>query len=499
MTHFPHRPLGQRIPKSLHAVSCSLPKMQDVIGYEEKDAETLTHICSGYPRFVVHSLLESIQKNWADRFDLADQTIWLTSSIHIAQDLKTYLHPEPSHIIEKEGLCALVHSINPDLYLKARSFLQHTGGFLSSRQAEDYLLAIKSLEVPQAEETVTSDAEAKIKNVLARIYGIQNLDDILLTSSGMNAIYSTFKTISAHQRKQGRSIWIQLGWLYLDTMEILRKCTDNESDHKILLNVFDLEALDKLLVECGDQLAGMITEAPTNPLVQTPDFEEVASRVRRSGGLMVVDPSTVSPLNVDILPHSDIIVNSLTKYAANEGDVIAGAIIITPHCPEQISLRESLRHSIEPLYSRDQARLAFEIDDYEKIIPIINTSTAKVVEFLQNHPGIRKVYWPFEAKSANNFHKIARSPNAIGSIITFELTGKLSDFYDKVSLAKGPSFGMKTSILCPFMYLAHYNLVSIPEGRANLFKEGLDPDLIRLSIGVEPVEALIEALGDALS
>ncbi len=499
MTHFPHRPLGQRIPQKLHAVSCSLPRMQDVIGYEEKEAQTLTHICSGYPRFVIHSLLELIQKNWAERFGLTNQTIWLTSSMQMAQDLQTYLHPEPSRIIEKEGLCSLVHSINPTLYLQARSFLQHTGGFLSSRQAEDYLFSKGLLDKLQPEEAVTDAPETKIKTILGRIYGIQNLDSILLTSSGMNAVYSTFKTISTHQKKRGRSIWIQLGWLYLDTMEILRKCTERDSDHKILLNVFDLAALDQLLAECGNNLAGLITEAPTNPLIQTPDLEKIAGRVRQAGGLMVVDPSVVSPLNIDILPHSDIIVNSLTKYAANEGDVIAGAIIIPSHCPQRDIFRESLQDTIEPLYSRDQARLAFEIDDYEKIIPQINTSTAKVVTFLQNHPGIRKVYWSLETESTENFQKIARSANAIGSIITFELTGNLSDFYDRVSLAKGPSFGMKTSILCPFMYLAHYNLISAPESRAKLIEEGLDPDLIRLSIGTEPAQSIIKALDEALS
>ncbi|MBL4575326.1 MAG: hypothetical protein JKY51_04400 [Opitutaceae bacterium] len=58
---------------------------------------------------------------------------------------------------------------------------------------------------------------------------------------------------------------------------------------------------------------------------------------------------------------------------------------------------------------------------------------------------------------------------------------------------------MKTSILCPYMYLAHYNLVSVPEGRKSLLKEGLDPDLIRLSIGTEPVQEIISALEVALA
>jgi cystathionine gamma-synthase len=53
-------------------------------------------------------------------------------------------------------------------------------------------------------------------------------------------------------------------------------------------------------------------------------------------------------------------------------------------------------------------------------------------------------------------------------------------------------------MMCPFMYLAHYDLVKSPEGRATLKARGVDPDLIRLSIGLEPVEAIIGELDRTL-
>ena len=49
-------------------------------------------------------------------------------------------------------------------------------------------------------------------------------------------------------------------------------------------------------------------------------------------------------------------------------------------------------------------------------------------------------------------------------------------------------------MMCPFMYLAHYELVSTDEGQASLRKQGINPDLIRLSVGLEPAEAIIEEL-----
>jgi cystathionine gamma-synthase len=57
---------------------------------------------------------------------------------------------------------------------------------------------------------------------------------------------------------------------------------------------------------------------------------------------------------------------------------------------------------------------------------------------------------------------------------------------------------MRTTLICPFMYLAHYNLVTTPEGRAELMANGLDPELLRLCVGTEPVDEIIDALDEAL-
>jgi len=77
MSVFQPLPLGQRIPASLHAVSCSLPTMRDVRGYEEKDPAVTQHLTSGYPRFVLHPLLQQLAADWVRRHDLAGHTLWL--------------------------------------------------------------------------------------------------------------------------------------------------------------------------------------------------------------------------------------------------------------------------------------------------------------------------------------------------------------------------------------------------------------------------------------
>ena len=57
---------------------------------------------------------------------------------------------------------------------------------------------------------------------------------------------------------------------------------------------------------------------------------------------------------------------------------------------------------------------------------------------------------------------------------------------------------MKTTLICPFMYLAHYDMVTKDEGRKELFSQGINPDLLRLSVGAEPSDSIIAALNSAL-
>ena len=94
---------------------------------------------------------------------------------------------------------------------------------------------------------------------------------------------------------------------------------------------------------------------------------------------------------------------------------------------------------------------------------------------------------------------MARGVDTGGAIVAIELHEKIQPFFDALNVMKGPSFGTKFTLACPFMYLAHYDLVTTDEGR-NLFRSiGIDPDLIRISVGTEPISEIIEVFEEALS
>jgi cystathionine gamma-synthase len=438
-----------------------------------------------------------LTRHLADRIGLDGRTFWLTSSARAAAGLAAHLG-DGAEVHRADGLHGVSHPADSGRQAQAKSFLQHTGSFLSSREAEDHLVRLGLLAQRAPETIALDDPAGTVKAVLRRAYPGTGDEDLVLTHTGMSAFYAAWRAVAALQAARGRTVWIQLGWLYLDTHALLRKFAAAPRDFVYLGNVHDLAALEQVLAANAGRVAGIVTETPTNPLVQTPDVPALAALALRHDARVILDPTYVSPFNVDVLAHADVVVNSLTKYAASEGDLIAGAIVINPAGPDAAALRAACAATAEPLYARDLGRLAAQIGDYEAVIAQTNATAPQVVDFLSRHPRVREVFWTLHPASRDHYLKVARSPAHVGSMISFTVHGPVAAFYDRVRLPKGPSFGMKTTLLCPFIYLAHYDLVTSETGRQELAASGLDPELMRLALGCEPADDIIATLKEAL-
>lgn len=494
--------LGQRIPGGPHSVSCSLPTMRDVRGYEEKDPETMRALSSGYPRFVVHPFARQLTEHLV-RSDpgLRGRDLWLVPSAAASKRLAAHLGPaSDARLFARDGLHGVSHPLSPELSPRAKTYLQNTGGFLSSRQAEDQLVRLGLLPAAHPEALFAGDAEARVRDDLREAMPAAAEADLFLAPSGMNAMWAAFRAAAALQSARGRTIWVQLGWLYLDTIAILQRFTGAAGNHVHVRDPLDLEAIARLLADHATRVAGVIAEVPTNPLIQTPDLPALGELCRRQGAMLIVDPSIASIHNVDVLPHADLVVSSLTKYSAHEGDLTAGVVAVNPAGRDAAALRSAVPRELEPVYPRDLSRLAAQIGGTRDTLGRIHANTARVAAFLESHPAVGAVRWALQTSCAENFERIARRPGATGGVITFTLRrkGALEAFYDRLRLPKGPSFGMTTTLICPFMYLAHYDLVTTPSGLAELAASGVDPDLLRLCCGTESAEEIIGALSEAL-
>ena len=146
-------PCGETLPlNNIHAVSVSMPSLQDVIDYEEQTPEILEKITSAYPRFVMHPYLKELAKHIKEKYDIneAYEVVLLSSQKAVEVVSSKYFIHNKIEINEPFGVI-LVQNGTTQLQ-KVLKFIQHVGYNLSSRLAQDYLFEIGLLDNIHKEE-----------------------------------------------------------------------------------------------------------------------------------------------------------------------------------------------------------------------------------------------------------------------------------------------------------------------------------------------------------
>lgn len=476
--------------------------MDDIIGYEEKVPEIRSQMRSGYPRFFENPLITRFREFLQQKHNLDGKHLFLFPSATSHAEWLSFSPMAKKEFIDGgDWLGVPVDWQDEATLTQIRAFQQHTGALLSSRQAEDALLREGLLTKAHPEERHAGDslaADLHIREYLHLVYKTQSPDDIILFRGGMSAFFAGFRALQSIQKERGRDIWIQLGWLYVDTIRIIEKWNLGENASIFHYNVNDLEELQKIIEQCGSRIAGVITELPTNPLIQTTDLPRLREICDRANAALILDPTMASPHNVNILPYSDLHINSLTKYAGHAGDTMMGALGLNAASPFYSELKAKLAGTTQSPYVEDLRRVAYLINDYGSVVKKINHNTLQVIQYLENHPKVKKVWWAEEASSQHHYNTIRQPDGGPGAMASFHLNVPLKDVYDHLKMAKSPSFGTSFSMICPFLYLAHYELVSTSEGRQKLEANGIPPELLRLSVGTEPANEIIEVLREGL-
>ncbi len=350
-------PLGATVPASPHATVVSLPTLADVEGYERKDPATLRHITVGYPRFVRNRLVGAAAARAAaalgrtgELFPLVSRAAALAWAARAGAAVSS---------LDEVGDWVLLTTPPGDAAARFAKFVQHTGILISSRQADAYLAP---------ERRHVGAPPAPVQAALAPYLAGVAPADLLLATSGMNAAAAAIAAIDAVQRPRGRRAWIQLGWLYVDSTRLLEKAAD--APHHFIADVRDLAAVERLLA-AGD-VAGVLTELPNNPQLETADVPALRALCDRYGARLLLDPSSVGLATVDVLPWADILCCSLTKYAAAEGDVMAGVLAVNPSRPDAAALLAAAREHLAPLHPLDTAALAAQVGRLGEVDDIAN-------------------------------------------------------------------------------------------------------------------------------
>lgn len=503
---FKHHPVGTPLPDDIHAVSCSLPTMDDIIGYEEKKPDIIQKLEAGYPRFTRHKLITKIATCFAAELNISAEYVFILASKDFILQLIEFIgldnHANGDQLIlhPHKSLC-VVYTKNSKIRQITHKFLQHTGASITSREAQDYLdnkSGTFKVNQKQNQYEPRHQAAQTIKKILKNKHRVCESDDIYLGRSGMSCFFAAFLALNNIQKMQKKTIWIQLGWLYVDTIELLKSYTINPGDYVHFSDLLNLEPMERFIQQNHDQIAGVVTESPTNPLIQTMDIEKIYNLCQKYDISVILDPTIASPHNIKCLEYSDVTINSLTKYTAHKGNIMMGSLALNPESKYYSQIKSTLNdYLIEP-YERDLLELSKQILNYDEIVTRMNYNNIKLVEYLQSHSSVKEVHHAYHKKYTQNYSRLTWEKNSPGCLISIELKMPIRQFYDQIKIAKGPSLGQDFTIICPFIYLAHYELIQSESGREILNNNKIPIDLIRISIGTEDHEMIIKAFDDVL-
>lgn len=239
------------------------------------------------------------------------------------------------------------------------------------------------------------------------------------------------------------------------------------------------------------------TETPTNPLMNITDIAAVAAIARQHGALLCVDNTFASPYLQNPLDlGADIVMHSATKYLGGHSDVIQGCLVMNDQ-----NLRDQLYFIQKSCGAVPGPMDCFLVLRGIKTLHIRMQrhceNGEKIAHWLRNHPAVNTVYWPGFTDHLN--HDIARRQmRGFGGMISFELKNDNVEEARRVmsgthlfSLAE--SLGGVESLINHPASMTH---ASIP--REERIKNGLSDSLIRLSVGIEDADDLIEDLAEAI-
>ena len=306
--------------------------------------------------------------------------------------------------------------------------------------------------------------------------------------SGMAAIDAVIKLLSP-----GDEV-ISTNDLYGGSYRIFTKIFE---DFGIGFHFVDMQNPANVAAKINAKTKLIWIETPTNPMMNVVDIEALHKLVAEKDILMAVDNTFASPyLQQPLTMGADIVMHSATKYLGGHSDVILGALVVRDATlAERLSFIQNACGAVcGPL---DAFLVLRGIKTLHVRMQRHCENGEKVAHFLADHPKVAKVYWPGFPAHPN--HEVAkRQMNGFGGMISFVLTDnsleKATKTVEQLQLfTLAESLGGVESLAGHPASMTH---ASIP--KAEREKSGVVDGLIRLSVGIEDSEDLIQDLKQAL-
>jgi cystathionine gamma-synthase len=320
-----------------------------------------------------------------------------------------------------------------------------------------------------------------------RLANLEGAEDCVVFSSGMSAITTTILSLV----KTGDHIVITDD-SYKKTLEFCRSYLRRFGIECTIVPFGDYEVLENAIQK---NTRFIFSESPTNPYLNIFDLIKLKKIARHHQVMTLIDSTFGTPLNQRPLEFGiDLVLQSATKYLAGHNDILAGAVLGKKVLVDQIrALHKSMGGVIDPhcCYLLLRGLKTFPLRMQRQ-----NETGLAVARFLERHPKIASVYYPF--LPSHRQYRVAREQmTGGGGVVSFNIKGSLATakkFMNALKLCYiGPSLGGTETLITHPAIVSYYDYT-----RAQRYELGITDTLFRLAVGIEDVDDIIRDLDQAL-
>jgi cystathionine beta-lyase/cystathionine gamma-synthase len=320
-----------------------------------------------------------------------------------------------------------------------------------------------------------------------KLAALENADAALVTASGMAAISAALLTVLS----AGDHLIAQ-DCLYGGTHDLV---TQYFKGFGIEYDLVDGSDPDSWKHRLKPNTKAIYVESMSNPLLQVPDHKAVVAFAKQHGLVSLIDNTFATPINFRPIELGfDLSIHSCTKYMNGHSDIAAGA------CIGSAELVERIRHKLNHVGGSLDPHAAFLLHRGVKTLALRmryhNQSAVKLAQFFESHPRVKRVNYP--GVESHPDHQRARDLfDGFSGMMSIELDGDVGSaeqFIHKTTIPYyAPSLGGVETLITRPATTSHAGLS--PEDRHRI---GISDNLIRISVGIEATEDLIEDFTQAL-
>jgi len=322
--------------------------------------------------------------------------------------------------------------------------------------------------------------------VAEKIAALENAEDGLIFSSGMSAIMTTLFALLKKGDHAAFQSDLYGGTMHAVNTEFLRfgiECTFVDGSVP--------ENFEKAI---RPETKVIYIETPSNPTLKITDLKAVASIAKRHEVTTVIDNTFASPVNQNPIDQGiDIVAHSGTKYIGGHSDICCGAVVASKGWIDKI--RKSAVNTGGSLDAHTSWLVERSLKTIVLRVRQQNQNALAIAEYLVTDQRIDRVYYP--GLSSHPDHAIAKAqmPGGFGGMLSFEVKDNAFKFMDRLKLIKRAVSlgGVESTITSPAQ--TSHSKISAAE-RASL---GIKDSLVRLSVGIEETEDLINDIKQALA